>query len=127
MPILDMSFENGMFFAREVGTVDGNDARKWVEALQRCAKVSATPVVILVDALHATTINAEARRIFAQAAETPNVRIAAIACKDLRVTQQSRIAVLMGSVRSTHETHFFDTLEEATQFARNHSVPAYSG
>ena len=127
MPILDMSFEQGIFTAREVGTVDGNDARKWAEALHRCTRASATPVVILVDATHATTISAEARRIFAQASETPNVRIAAIACGNLRVTQQSRIAALMGSVRSTHQTHFFNTFEEAEQFANEHAAPAYSG
>lgn len=127
MPVCDFSFENGMFFSREVGHVDANDAKIWAEALIRCAKASDVPIVVLVDALQATGISTEARRIFALAAETPNVRIAAIATNNLLVTQQSRMAALMGTVRHTHETHFFKTFEEAEQFASSYIAPlAYS-
>jgi hypothetical protein len=124
MPVTDLSCENGLFFAREVGSVDGDDARLWAEALARCARSSPVPVVILVDALQATTITAEARRVFAKASETPNVRIAVVAVSNARATQQSRITALLSTVRSTHETHFFTTLEEAEQFASSYIAPA---
>ncbi|MBZ0296327.1 MAG: hypothetical protein K8L99_27450 [Anaerolineae bacterium] len=128
MPIADMHFENGIFFAREVGVVNSDDARLWSEALYNCSRSSHQPIVVLVDALKATTISAEARRIFARASETPNVRIAAVATNNIRVTQQSRIAALLGTIRNSHETHFFTTLEEAEQFARSYlSSAAYSG
>ena len=128
MPIVDMTFENGVFFSREIGPVDERDARLWAEALHHCALSSRTPIVILIDALQATGITSDARRIFARASETSNVRVAAVATNNPRVTQQCRITALMGTVRSSHETHFFETLEEADQFARHHlSVPAYSG
>jgi cobyrinic acid a,c-diamide synthase len=127
MPVCDIAFENGIFFSREVGCVDASDAKMWTEALMRYAKASQVPIIILVDARQATTISTEARRIFAFAAETPNVRIAAVATNNLLVTQQSRIAALMGTVRHTHETHFFKTFEEAEQFASSYIAPlAYS-
>lgn len=127
MPVCDISFENGIYFSREVGHVDASDAKMWTEALMRYARVSDVPIIILIDARQATTITSEARRIFALAAETPNVRIAAIATNNLLVTQQSRMAALMGTVRHTHETHFFKTFEEAEQFASSHIAPlAYS-
>jgi hypothetical protein len=118
-----MSFENGIFFAREVGYVDANDAKTWAQDLVKYAKQSAQPIIILVDATEATAISTEARRIFALAAETPNVRIAAVATNRLLVTQQSRMAALMGTVRHTHETHIFKTLEEAEQFASSYIAP----
>lgn len=128
MPIVDMTFENGVFFSREIGQVDERDARLWAEALHHCALSSRTPIVVLIDALQATGITSDARRVFARASETPNVRVAAIVTHNPRVTQQCRITALMGTVRSSHETHFFDTREEADQFVRSHSLsPAYSG
>src|SRR5262245_39955502 len=123
MPVCDMNFENGIFFSREVGHVDANDAKMWAETLMRYAKVSPVPIVVLVDALQAKAISTEARRIFALAAETPNVRIAAVASSNLLVTQQSRMAALMGTVRHTHETHIFKTFEEAEQFASSYIAP----
>lgn len=120
MPVCDISFENGVFFSREVGHVDVNDAKAWTEAFMHYANVSDVPIVVVIDACQATTISNEARRIFALAAETPNVRIAAVATNNLLVTQQSRMAALMGTVRHTHETHFFKSLEEAEQFASSY-------
>jgi len=127
MPVTDISFQNGVFSSREVGHVDANDAKMWTENLMRFARNSETPIVVLVDACQATAISNEARRIFALAAETPNVRIAAVATNTLLVTQQSRMAALMGTVRHTHETHFFKSLEEAEQFVSSYVAPlAYS-
>lgn len=120
MPVTDLSFENGLFFSREVGHISADDAKKWAEALVYCAKSSSVPIVVLVDAREATSISTEARRIFALASETPNVRVAAVATGNLLVEQQSRITALMCSVRHTHETHVFRALEDAEQFAYNH-------
>jgi hypothetical protein len=123
MPVYDFAFENGLFFAREAGHVTAEDAKQWAEAMISCAKASSVPIVILVDALQATSISTEARRIFALAAETPNIRIAAIATNNLLVEQQARMTMLMCSVRNTHETHLFRTLDEAEQFATSHLAP----
>lgn len=122
MPIVDMSYENGIFFVREVGCIDQHDARLWAETMLQHARSSSFPIVLLIDALEASSITAEARRIFAKAAETPNVKIGVVASNNDRVMQHSRIAALLGTVRKTHETHFFNTLEEAREFANSHKL-----
>lgn len=126
MPIYDIEFQNGLFSAREAGHIGAEDAKHWAEALIRSAKSSPVPIVILVDAREATSISTEARRIFALASETPNVRIAAIATNNMLVEQQSRMTALMCSVRHSHDTHIFRTLEEAQQFAISHVAPQVS-
>ncbi len=127
MPIVDMNYENGIFFAREVGCIDQNDAKLWAETMFHHARNSTFPIVLLIDALEATSITAEARRVFAKSAETPNVKVGAVASNNDRVMQHSRITALLGTVRKTHDTHFFNTLEEASEFASKHTPLAYSG
>ena len=127
MPIVDMNYENGIFFAREVGCIDQHDAKLWAETMLHHARSSSFPIVLLIDALEASSITAEARRIFAKAAETPNVKIGVVASNNDRVMQHSRITALLGAVRKSHETHFFSSLEEAREFANSHTPLAYSG
>lgn len=126
MGVCDLAFENGLFFAREFGHISADDAKHWAESLLHCAKSSPVPIVILIDALQASSISTEARRIFAMASETPNVRVAAIATSNMLVEQQSRMTALMCSVRHSHETHIFRTLVEAEEFAVNHLAPTAS-
>ena len=118
MPIVDMQFENGIFSVREVGYVSAEDALSWVQAARHHALNNETPITLLVDATQATTICMDARKIFAQASDMPNVQVAAVAVnpENMRGAQHSRITALLASIRKTHETHFFDSMEEANQF-----------
>jgi hypothetical protein len=118
MPITDLRFEHGIFFARESGPIGGDDALMWLEALRACAAESPVPIVILIDARELTFISTAAQKIFTKAAETPNVKVAAVATGTPLATQLSRIVGLLSRVRQTHDTHVFHTLEEASQFAR---------
>ncbi len=124
MPIKDIRFERGVFYAVQEGYVDTTDAQEWAAAMQAEAESSPEPIVILVNALAATSLSAEARRIFSQSSETPNVKIGAVATLDRLITQQSRMTALMSRTRSTHDTYFFDNLEDAWEFALKHA-PAY--
>jgi hypothetical protein len=81
------------------------------------------PVVVLVDALEMTSISSEARRILAAAAETPNVRVAAVATTDMLATQQMRMIAVMSSVRHRYQMHIFADFEDAQAFAWKH-LPA---
>jgi hypothetical protein len=120
-----MHFENGIFYAREVDYVDAADAREWARRLAECAMLSSLPVVALIDARSLTAVSPEARRIFALAAETPNVRVAVVAVNNANrlASQQSRIISVLSAIRRTHDTHFFDSLDEATAFARQQLTP----
>ncbi|HLV37343.1 MAG TPA: hypothetical protein VKY59_19645 [Spirillospora sp.] len=125
MPVVDLRFEDGIFFAREADYISGDDARVWARHLADYAASSPTPIVALVDAREVTAISNEARRVFALASETPNVRVAAVAVNSSNrlATQQARITALLSAVRKSHDTHFFDSLEEAQQFAREQITP----
>jgi predicted dinucleotide-utilizing enzyme len=124
MPIKDIQFERGIFYAVQEGHVDTADAEAWAKAMADAAESSPEPIVILVNALEAKSLSTEARRIFSQASETPNVKIGAVVTLDRLITQQSRMTALMSRVRSTHDTYFFDNLEDAWEFAHKHA-PAY--
>jgi hypothetical protein len=69
------------------------------------------PVVILVDAREMTLISSDAGKIFSKAAETPNVRVAAIATSKPLATVMSRTVAMMSRVGQTHETHVFNSYE----------------
>lgn len=118
MPINDLRFEHGIFSARESGQISAEDALLWVEELRACASASPTPIVILIDARELTFISTAAQKIFTKAAETPNVKVAAVATGTPVATQLSRIVGLLSRVRQTHDTHVFQTLDGATSFAQ---------
>jgi anti-anti-sigma regulatory factor len=118
MPITDLRFEHGILFARESGQISGEDALRWLETLRACAAENPVPIIVLIDARELTFISTTAQKIFTKAAETPNVKVTAIAAGTRLATQLSHIASLLSRVRQTHDTHVFRTLEEATQFAR---------
>ena len=127
MPIVDMQFEDGVFYAGQVGYVSAEDARDWVQALSLHAQHSPDPISVLIDASQATTICNDARKLFAQASGTPNVKVAAVAVDpqhNVRGAQHSRITALLASIRKTHDTHFFDSIEEAAQFVNGYSGQA---
>jgi hypothetical protein len=117
MAIRDIRFEQGIFFAREIGKIEKADAEQWTEALRRCAASSPVPVVVLVDAREMTLISPEASRVFNKAAEIPNVRVAVVATSKPLATVMSRTVAMMSRVGQTHETHVFNSYEEAERFA----------
>lgn len=117
MAIRDIQFEQGIFFAREIGKIEKADAEEWAEALRRCASASPVPVVILVDAREMTLISSDASKVFNKAAEISNVRVAAIATSKPLATVMSRTVAMMSRVGQSHETHVFNSYEEAERFA----------
>jgi anti-anti-sigma regulatory factor len=119
VPITDLRFERGIFFAKEIGQISAEDALLWLETLRGCAAESQDPIVILIDARELTFISTAAQKIFTKAAETPNVKVAAVAANTRLATQLSRIVGLLSRVRQTHDTIVFHTLEEAAHFAQS--------
>ena len=115
MPIQDTAFTNRIFFAREVGDISQADAEAWANALREHARKSAEPMGAVVDALEVTSVSAAARKIFAEASQTPNVRVVAVATKHLPITQTVRVIGMMGK-RGTIQV--FATLEEAREYAQ---------
>ncbi len=113
MPVTDISFENGIYFAKESGRIDKADALLWAEHARRYAEESSGLIVALVDALEVTYISNDARRIFAKASATPGLHAAAVATKE----QAATTASIIGLMAIEQHTYVFSTLEAARKFA----------
>lgn len=119
MPIIDMTFKDGIFFAREVGRIERDDARLWAEHASRYAAMNPVPLVALVDARDVTNVTPEARKIFARATLIPNFAVSAVVTKDIINTQTSRIIALMAPKR---HTEIFGDYHEALAYAEHHAA-----
>lgn len=115
MPIDDIRFEDGIFYCKESGRVDKDDAQLWAEKAQQFASQTSVPIVALVDATDATYITAAARQIFARATAIANLHDAAVATDNFLVEQNAQLISVMSVDR---HTHIFNNLADAQQFAR---------
>jgi len=115
MPIHDMKFKDGIFYAREEGRISKEDAKAWAQQVKFYAANSDTPIVALVDALDVDYISREARQVFARTSYLPNFKGASVAAKNLVTMQTSRVIGLMAS---QDHTYVFSTMDQAERFAR---------
>jgi hypothetical protein len=114
MPVIDIHFENGIFFARERGRIEKEDARLWARHAVYYAYYSPLPIIALVDALEVSHISNEARKIFARASRIPKLEAAAVAARDVVTVQTARVISLMAE---DNHTHIFSTLAQAHDYA----------
>ncbi len=114
MPITNMRFDNGVFFAREVGDIDLAAAQEWAANLRLYAESYASPIVALVDAMDIGFVHNDARDVFARASRTPNVRMIAVAVASVLAVEASRSIMMRGE---PGKTYCFVTLAEARSFA----------
>ncbi len=114
MPVTRMRFENGVFYAREVGDILADDAREWATGLRQAAESCPSPIVALVDAMDIGFVHPEARNIFAEASHTLNVRVIAVAVSSILAVEAARTVVMRGA---PGKTYTFVTLTEARGFA----------
>jgi hypothetical protein len=118
MPIDNMRFEDGIFYARQSGSISEAEARQWVDSFRAAAEASPTPIVALVDALEVTYIQPAASVIFIEGSTTPNVKAAAVVTRSTVTNVRARTISMMSENRSTHQTYIFSSMAEAEQFAR---------
>lgn len=114
MPISNMYFKDGIFFAKESGIVNEADAREWVAELKRYAQESPVPIIALVDALEVTAITRTAEQVFAEGSKTANVRLSSVAAGSAMMAQVSRNISLRAKRGSSY---IFMKMEEARRFA----------
>ena len=118
MPIINIHFEEGVFYCKEVGEITPDDAVRWAHHAERFAEESPYPIVALIDATECTFVTAKARAIFARASSMPNLAHAAVAVSDFKVKQSVQLIAMMALQK---HTHVFDTIEAAAQFAYQHA------
>ncbi len=115
MPIEDYSFQDRIFFAREVGVIAEEDAEAWAQQLTEHARQSDLPIVALVDALKAGLITIAVSDIFSQASFTPNL-LAVVVATGPRVTI---VAHTIGMLGKPGHTKVFPTMAEARDYAES--------
>lgn len=114
MPITEMSFYDGIFYAREEGVITDVDAQAWADAMQAWAETSPTPIVGLVDARGVTSVTRNAGVILAAASRHPNLFLSAVATDDPRLALTSQT---IGAQGKRGGTHIFNSIDEARVFA----------
>jgi hypothetical protein len=117
MPIIDMTFENGVFYAKEVGQVEKSDAETWARALRGYAATSPTPIVAVIDANEVNFVSAAARMIFAEASKTPKLKAICVGARDMMTMQMARVIGLLGE---RGRTFVFISMDEARKSAFEH-------
>ncbi len=124
MPIHNMNFEGGVFFAKQVGYVDDVDARMWMSALKKYANASHSPIVALVDMREVDRLCPTVLRIFTAIQDMGNViGIALIASEQMN----SRNAQVMSKLSVMGGLRVFSTLDEGRSFARMRLNPTVGG
>ncbi len=73
VPIHKMSFDDGMFFARQVGYIDYVDARMWANALGNHAENSGEPIMAVVDMLEVDRLCPTVIEVFETVLDKANV------------------------------------------------------
>lgn len=124
MPITDVAFQDGIFFCREVGQIEREDAAFWAEKVREYAAASPHPIVALVDATEATYITAAAREVFARASAIPGLHAGVVAATDFRVAQNARLTAMLAVER---HTLIFSSLEKAREHAEQLAALFRSG
>lgn len=113
MPITDFSFHSGIFFTRQTGKLDAQDAYLWAEYASRCVAASKQPVIALVDATTVTQVTAEAQAILAKASNIPGLCMGVVVMHGV-VTKNEKTTTVMAS---KEHTHIFNDMEKGRAFA----------
>jgi hypothetical protein len=113
MPIVDVDYQDGILFAREVDRITEQDAHDWAQAITRYMENG--PLVTVIDARQAGYIEQEARRVFVRIAKDPRFIASAVVTTEALSTQTARTLSILAP--SAH-THIFERLEDAFSFAQ---------
>ena len=124
MPIHNMNFEGGVFFAKQVGYVDDVDARMWMSALKKYSSASHSPVVALVDMREVDRLCPTVLRIFGALQDMGNVLGVALTASE---QMNSRNAQVMSKLSIMGGLRVFSTIDEGRTFARMRLNPTVGG
>jgi anti-anti-sigma regulatory factor len=113
MPIHKMQFQDGVFYAKQVGYVDDTDFRMWLTALRKYAKNSDQPIMAVMDISEVDRMAATAPKLLADALSSANVRGLAIAAGGLMSSQMSRV---MGAIGEMNGVRVFNAVDDARRY-----------
>lgn len=114
MPIHQMNYENGVFFAKQVGYLDNVDVRMWANALSNHAQDASTPVVAVVDMVEVNRICSTMPRIITDLLTAARIRGVVLVIGDSASSQTTRI---ISKLSDLGRVCVFPTFDEARRFA----------
>jgi len=121
MPIHRMSFDDGVFFAKQVGYVDHVDVRMWANALRHRAQNNDMPIMAVIDILDADRLCPTMITTFQVALEAANVLGIALVAGDPMTPRDSQI---LGQLKTSRHVRVFSSLDKAMNFARSRLHPS---
>lgn len=114
MPVSDCHFDpRGVFFCRQSGRIDTDDAKYWVEQASQYTIPAQRPIAAFVDAQEVQSVTYGARKVLRDASHLPNLAFSVVVVQRPLVIQSVRVVALMSK---QEHTFVFTDLQEATQF-----------
>lgn len=114
MPIHKMQFDDGVFYAKQVGYFDNVDARMWVSALKKYAANSPVPVVAVTDITEVDRLCPTVLKLLSDVLNTPNVSSIAIATGTCSTSQTTRV---LRQLSELNGVRVFCSIDEARRYA----------
>lgn len=121
MPIHNMNYDSGIFFAKQVGYVDHVDIRMWHNALNKYASASDTSTVAVIDMRQIDRLCPTVTKIFTTALAIPNVVGIALIVSDAMYSRNDRV---FKSLSELSGIRIFSNLDEGQTFAHTILKPS---
>lgn len=121
MPIHNMSFDDGVFFARQVGYVDQVDGRMWGSALKKWSKTSDTPIVAIVDMQDVERLCPTLVKAFSNVLASGNIVGIAVITSDLMTSRNDRV---LSKLDNLDGVRVFSAVGDGYTFARMRLNPS---
>jgi hypothetical protein len=120
MAIEQMSFNDGVFFSKQVGYVDHVDVRLWFNALNNHACNSGLSIVVVVDMLDVDRLCPTIIDALELARTNPNLLGIAMVTAD---SMTSRNALVLEELKKMPDVRLFSSVEKALNYAQSQLHP----
>jgi hypothetical protein len=115
MPIDQMSFDEGVFFSKQVGYVDHVDARRWAKALVNYAQNSDGSTIAVIDMLSVDRLCPTVVEVCEMALDQGNV-LGIVVVTNLSMTPRN--ARVLEKLKALQGVRMFSTVEKALNYAQ---------
>jgi hypothetical protein len=120
MAIEQMSFNDGIFFSKQVGYVDYVDVRLWFNALNNHACNSGLSIVVVVDMLDVDRLCPTITDALELARNNPNLLGVAMVTADSMISRNARV---LDELKALPGVRLFSSVEKALQYAQSQLHP----
>lgn len=124
MPIHTMNFENGVFYAKQVGYFDSVDVTMWANALSNHAKRSGMSIMVIMDVTQVDRMCPTMTKAIKKAAGNGELLGVAIIASEMMASRNERVMSKLGALENVR---LFNSMESARVFIGNQVNPSFGG